>query len=77
MKWIRYEWMLPAEGEDGAAGGQPLQKALPYSELALQIAQEEAKNGNYTIEDDGIPDTDADTQTADEILNTLLGVNEE
>lgn len=36
------------------------------------IAQKEAYNGEYTIEDDGQPEPD--TTSTDDVLNTLLGV---
>ena len=49
MKWIKYLFNTPAE--DGTDNLFP--KALPYSEAALQIAEEEAYNGEYTIEEDG------------------------
>lgn len=46
------------------------------SETALQanlpIAQMEAHNGEYTIEDDG--ETEPDTVSTDDVLNALLGV---
>lgn len=49
MQWIKYLYNSPAE--DGSDNLFP--KELPYSDEALQIAQEEAYNGEYTIEDDG------------------------
>ena len=49
MKWIKYLFNTPAE--DGTDNLFP--KALPYSEEALRIAEEEAYNGEYSIEDDG------------------------
>lgn len=49
MKWVKYLFNTPAE--DGSDNLFP--KALPYSEEALRIAEEEAHNGEYTIEDDG------------------------
>lgn len=50
MKWIQYLFNTP--GEDGS--DNLFSKALPYSEEALRIAEEEAYNGEYAIEDDGI-----------------------
>ena len=49
MKWIKYLFNTPAE--DGTDNLFP--KALPYSDEALQIAEEEAYHGEYTIEEDG------------------------
>ena len=49
MKWIKYLFNTPAEdGTDNL-----FSKALPYSEEALRIAEEEAYNGEYTIEEEG------------------------
>ena len=49
MKWIKYLFNTPAD--DGTDNLFP--KALPYSDEALQIAEEEAFNGEYAIEEDG------------------------
>ena len=38
----------------------------------LPIAEREAYNGEYTVEDDGQPEPD--TTTTDDVLNALLGV---
>lgn len=38
----------------------------------LPIAEREAYNGEYTVEDDGEPEPD--TTTTDDVLNALLGV---
>jgi hypothetical protein len=46
---------------------------IPYSEENEEIAKKEAYNGEYTIEDDGMPDPVADP-TTDEILDAMLGV---
>lgn len=49
MKWIKYLFNTPAEdGTDNL-----FSKALPYSDEALRIAEEEAYHGEYTIEEDG------------------------
>ena len=45
---------------------------IPYSEANEAIAQREAYNGEYTIEDDGQPEPD--NSTTDDVLNALLGV---
>ena len=47
---------------------------LSWSEANEEMAKREAYNGEYTIEDDGQPDPIAEP-TADDVLNTLLGVN--
>ena len=45
---------------------------MPWSEENEQKAKSEAYNGEYTIEDNGQPEPDY--TTADDVLNTLLGV---
>ena len=64
MKKICYQILM---GED------LYQKAIEYNEDNLALAQEEAYNGEYTIEDDGRPVPVAEP-TADEVLNAMLGV---
>lgn len=44
-----------------------------YSEANEEIAKKEAYNGEYTIEDDGQPDSVVEPST-DEIINAMLGV---
>lgn len=46
----------------------------PYSEANEEIAESEAYNGEYTIEDDGQPEIVSEP-TAEEILNAMLGVS--
>lgn len=72
MKWIKYLFNTPAENEDGIMQDNLFAKSIPYSEAALQIAEEEAYNGEYTIEDDGEPEPDM--STTEDIINVLLGV---
>jgi hypothetical protein len=45
---------------------------MGWNEVNEAIAQKEAYNGEYTIEDDGKPEPD--TSTTDDVLNALLGV---
>ena len=47
---------------------------MGWNEANEAIAQQEAYNGEYTIEDDGRPEPVAEP-TANEILNAMLGVN--
>lgn len=47
---------------------------MGWNEANEEIAKKEAYNGEYTIEDDG-QDEPVVEPTADEILNTMLGVN--
>lgn len=80
MKWIKYSFNIPSENEDGTAQDNLYAKALPYSEEALRIAEEEAYGGEYTIEDDGmeepvIPDT-ADVSWDEMAAALAEGVNE-
>lgn len=78
MKWIKYLLNTPAE--DGSDNLFP--KALPYSEEALRIAEEEAYNGEYTIEEDGLVESTAPTHESritdlEEAMDLLLsGVTE-
>lgn len=48
-------------------------KKMQWNEANEEIAKKEAYNGEYTIEDDGMPDPVAEP-TTDEILNAMLGV---
>ena len=48
---------------------------MDWSEANEEIAKREAYNGEYTIEDDGLPEPVAEP-TTDEILNAMLGVTE-
>lgn len=75
MKWIKYFYNTPTTNEDGSTLDQLFEKALPYSEEALQIAQEEAYNDEYTIYDDGLPEPVIEP-TTEEMFNALLGVTE-
>lgn len=45
---------------------------MGWNEVNEAIAQKEAYNGVYTIEDDGQPEPDS--STTDDVLNALLGV---
>ena len=53
--------------------GECLQVEMTWSEANEEIAKLEAVNGEYTIEDDGQPEPEAEP-SVDEILNILLGV---
>lgn len=48
---------------------------MGWSEANEAIAQREAHNGEYTIEDDGAEAAEAEPST-DDVLNALLGVTE-
>ena len=50
-----------------------IQVEMGWNEVNEEIAQREAYNGEYTIEDDGQsePETEAST---DDVLNAMLGV---
>lgn len=77
MKWIKYTWNRPVNnGTDALPAWEDrlFPKTLPYSEEAMVIAEEEAYGGKYEIEDDGT--AEADTASADEVMNALLGVTE-
>ena len=74
MKRIKFRYNLPAETDNGTIIDQFFDKTLPWSEEALRIAEEEAYDGTYAVEDDGLPEPE--TESTDEVLNTLLGVTE-
>ena len=74
MKRIIYRYNLPLESEDGTLTEQLFEKTLPWSEAGLQILEQEAHLGEYTVEDDGLPEPENDS--IDEVLNVLLGVTE-
>ena len=64
MKIIKYKMQ---SGED------LLDVTIGYNEPSLEIAKAEAYNGEYTIEDDGMPEPVREA-TTDEVINALLGV---
>ena len=77
MKWIKYK--LRAEVNQGTEEEPQIEevfteKAVSYCETNLAIAEKEAWNGEYTIEDDG--EEEETEATTDEVLNVLLGVTE-
>lgn len=77
MKRIYYKINNPVNlgtEEDPNWAEDFVSKSLPYSEANEEIAREEAYNGAYTVEDDGLPEPD--TATTDDVLNALLGVSE-
>ncbi len=47
---------------------------MTWNEANEEIAKREAYNGEYTIEDDGMPAPE--TASTDDVLNALLGVRE-
>ena len=77
MKVIKYKY-LSAEIKRGTEE-EPiieqifLEKSMDWNEANEEIAKKEAYNGEYTIEDDGLPEPVAEP-TTDEILNAMLGV---
>ena len=78
MKWIKYLFNTPAEdGSDNL-----FHKSLPYSDEALRIAEEEAYNGEYSIEEDGVEESTEPTHESritdlEEAMDLLLsGVTE-
>lgn len=70
MRIIRYNLLHETPGGSGIL----LPKELPYTEENIAIAEDEAYNGEYTIEDDGQPEVAI--ETTDDILNVLLGVSQ-
>ena len=45
---------------------------MGWNEINEETAKREAYNGEYTIEDDGQPESD--TASTDDVLNAMLGV---
>lgn len=67
MKHIKYKFVY-AEVNRGTEENPDVEQAfvikrVPYSEEALLHAKEEAHNGEYTIEDDGLPEPVAPENT--------------
>lgn len=50
-----------------------IDKSMGWNEVNEEIAKREAYNREYTVEDDGQPEPVVEP-TADEVINTLLGV---
>lgn len=86
MKVISYKF-LSAEVNSGTEENpvfEPiyLDKAMGWSEANEEIAKREAYNGEYTIEDDGVPEPEPEATEAERIaeleatVNALLGVSE-
>ena len=65
MKVIKYQML---QGDDVC------DVSIDYNEANLAIAEKEAFNGEYTIEDNGEPEPEIVASTED-ILNAMLGVN--
>ena len=77
MKWIYYNLCteVNCDTSEEPKNEQILSPVkMSWSEANEEIAKAEAYNGEYTIEDDGLPEPD--TTTTDDVLNALLGVNE-
>ena len=70
MRIIRYNLLHKTPGGSGIL----LPKELLYTEENIAIAEDEAYNGEYFIEDDGHPEVIQ--ETTDDVLNALLGVSE-
>lgn len=79
MKIIKYKF-LSCEINHGTEENPNIEqvffeKSMPWNEANVEIAKREAYNGEYTIEDDGQPESEQ-SLTTDDILNALLGVSE-
>jgi len=78
MKWICYAVNNPVNKgteESPVWEDNLLPLKVQYSDTALEIVKETAYNGEYTIEDDGLPEPVVEP-TTDDILNAMLGVTE-
>lgn len=69
MKILRYNICTIVDGSEIIS---PVE--MGWNEINEETAKREAYNGEYTIEDDGQPEPEA-VETADDVLNALLGVN--
>lgn len=69
MKYIHYDMQTKSDGDEVKLSAV----RLSYSEANLEIAEKEAYKGEYTVEDDGQPETVAEP-TTDDVLNAMLGV---
>ena len=77
MKIIKYKF-LSCEINHGTEDDPDikrifLNKTMGWNEVNEEIAKREAYNGEYIIEDDGELEPVVEP-TADEVINTLLGV---
>ena len=76
MKWLKYQHctIVNHGTEETPSYEEELcEKVLGWNEINEEIAKWEAYNGKYTIDDDGQEEPVAEP-TADDVLNTLLGV---
>lgn len=62
MKYIRYKLAREVNGENVF-----YRVEMPWSESNEEIARQEAYNGEYTIEDDGQPEPEAQPTEAERI----------
>lgn len=62
MNWIKYRY----KGADASIG---------WNEENEALAEAEADKGKYTIEDDGLPESNS--TSADELLEVMLGVTDD
>ena len=65
-KWIKYYLNTPIE-KDGERVESLTAKAMSYSEENLTIAEKEAYNSQYTVEDDGQPEPEVQPTEAERI----------
>lgn len=75
MKWIIYDFkstMKVAENEEVVDKEIICTGKCKYSEEKVEYVKSVAINGEYDIEDDGLPESD--TASTDDVLNALLGV---
>ena len=69
MKILRYNICTIVDGIEIIS---PVE--MGWNEINEETAKKEANNGEYTIVDDGQPEPEV-VETADDVLNALLGVN--
>ena len=68
MKIIKYQYCIVVNDEEVLF---PVE--MGWNEVNEETAKREAYNGEYTIEDDGQPEPEAEAST-DDVLDAMLGV---
>lgn len=70
MKWIKYKFQITVnhgDNENPKLEDILTEKFIGYDENNLIIAQKEAYDGEYTIEDDGHPEPEVSTTTEERV----------
>ena len=73
MKIIRYKYLSAKMETEEILIDKEFRCPESSLEANVEVAKSEAYNGEYTIEDDGQPEPEAEAST-DDVLNAMLGV---